>query len=127
MPLAKERIRPVIRVLFVEDDLEYARGLMEALAAAIPALDLRHTRSRAAAFLALEEQSFDLVICDLRIPTTDGALDEHVDHGLAVYAKINDDARGTPVFILSAFGTIELVREIYQGAPREDVFGTGNL
>ncbi len=110
-----------MRVLLVEDDQEYGQGLRDALLGEVPGLEVRFVRSRDSAFAALQEQTFDLVICDLRIPTSDGALDESVDHGVAVHAGVH----GTPVLILSAFGTLELVREMHQGAPREDLYGTG--
>lgn len=115
----------MIRVLLVEDDVSYATPLTEALTAAVAGIQITHVRSRDAAFNEIVARPVDLVICDLRIPTTDGALDDAVEHGLAVHARARDVAKGTPVLILSAYGTIELVRDLLRNAFHEDLFGTG--
>jgi CheY-like chemotaxis protein len=82
-------------------------------------------RSRSSAVAALEGASFDLVILDLKLPTSDGALDEDQAHGLEVHAEIRARAAGTPVIMFSAHGTVQLAVTSVNKSEREDAWGSG--
>ena len=97
-----------MKVLLVENDRTLIRALVEELRA-IP-IEVSVAESRDSAFSALEDSDFDLVTCDLKIPSQDGALDEDVQHGFAVSNRVAEISPGVPVIILSAFGTLEMVR-----------------
>ena len=113
-----------MRVLLVEDDLDTIDIMCQELQA--PDLDLIVARSRDSADKALMGSYFDLVICDLNIPTTDGVLDGTVEHGLAVLTNIQSFAPGTPIIGFSGFGlTPGLVNRLLRLGWREDFLGVG--
>jgi len=114
-----------MRVLVVEDDQNYLATVVEALLEAVVGVEIVTARSRESAFIHLATAPFDLVICDLKLPTQDGALDEDVQHGLAVHGRCRETAPGTPLLILTAFGTLDLIPPLLTDSPREDFFGNG--
>jgi len=88
-----------MRLLFVEDDVTFAREVEPALARHCD--DVAWTRSRDSALRALAGASFDLVILDRKLPTGDDVLDDHEDHGWAVFQWIREHSPGTPVWFLT--------------------------
>jgi CheY-like chemotaxis protein len=113
-----------VKLLIVEDD-ETTLAFFEEELAKSPVVQPAYAKSRDSAFAILKRQSFDLVILDLKIPTTDGSLDADLDHGLAVHAAILHDAQGTPVVIFSGFGTVPLLTALLDKSKKHDVWGTG--
>jgi CheY-like chemotaxis protein len=114
-----------VKLLVVENDEEFASALTEDLAVSAPNVDAVRASNKADAVSLLASDSFDLVVCDLRIPSAGGLLDESVEHGLAVHGESRLTQPGTPVIVLSAYGTLDIVKELYEVAPREDAFASG--
>jgi CheY-like chemotaxis protein len=114
-----------MRVLVVEDDPETVALLGQELT------DKGHevvvARSRDTALQAVDGSGpFEVAICDLRLPTVDGALDESVEHGLLVLSHIRSIAGGVPVLVFSGYGEAPgVARTLLETADRQDVFGTG--
>jgi DNA-binding NarL/FixJ family response regulator len=111
-----------MKVLLVEDDLSFSAVLEETLTE-IPRLELFIARSRDSAVAHLQRAEFDLIINDLVIPTADGQLDAVAEHGEAVLAHVRRHCPGTPVVILSAFGSQPFAVETVREATRVDVVG----
>jgi CheY-like chemotaxis protein len=111
-----------MRLLLVEDDPTYLAELTERLSQ-INGMTLVVAKSRDAAMEYLNGDRFDLIVSDLRIPTRDGELDLEVEHGESVVAVARGKLPGTPIIILSAFGTIPRAVELVRGAPRRDLIG----
>ncbi len=88
-----------MRLLFVEDDATFAREVESVLAQHCD--DVAWVRSRDSALHALAGTSFDLVILDRKLPTADDVLDDHEDHGWAVFQSIREHSAGTPVWFLT--------------------------
>jgi hypothetical protein len=84
----------------------------------------RDGRSKAAAFALLESELFDVVVNDLKIPTVDNGLDADKVHGVAVRHYVRELSEGTPIFVFTGHGTFELAKELYEKAPRRDVWAT---
>jgi CheY-like chemotaxis protein len=114
-----------VRVLVVEDDQNFLATILEALQGAVPGIDLVPARSRDSAYVLITATPFDLVICDLKIPTQDGALDEDIEHGLAVHGRCREIVPGTPVLVLTAFGSLAIVASLLTDSPREVFVGSG--
>ncbi len=112
-----------MRVLVVEDNQDYLSTVVEALGEAVPGIQIAVARSRESAFAHLATGQFDLVVCDLKIPTQDGALDEDVQHGFAVHGRCREVSPGTPVLLLTAFGTLDLITPLLSESPHEDFVG----
>lgn len=93
-----------MRILLVEDKIEFAQTIEKAIRA-IDGCEVNWKRSKAGALAALAEEFFDVVILDRRIPTEDDFLDDHQDHGWAVFQTIAEQQPGTSVWFLT--GTVD--------------------
>ncbi|SMD06664.1 response regulator [Lentzea albidocapillata] len=71
------------------------------------------------------DQDFDVALCDLKIPSQDGAIDLSIENGLEVVRRISEICPGVPVVVLSAFGTLDVARTMLLQARQQDIFGTG--
>ena len=114
-----------MRVLMVEDDQDFLATMVEALTSEIPGIEVVTAQSRETAFELIGARSVDLVVCDLKIPTRDGALDGGIEHGLAVHGRCRELAPGTPVLILTAYGQVALddIAPLLTAAPSESFVG----
>jgi CheY-like chemotaxis protein len=93
-----------MRILLVEDKIDFAEVIEKAIRA-IDGCELSWRRSKAGALTALGDGHFDVVILDRRIPTEDDFLDDHQDHGWAVFQAIVEQQPGTSVWFLT--GTVD--------------------
>ncbi|MDD2466357.1 MAG: sigma-54 dependent transcriptional regulator [Desulfobulbus sp.] len=93
---------PDFRVLLVDDEPDFARGMARLLAGRFPEIKVEPVHSGAAALNALELHSVQLMVTDLRMPEMNGmqllkeALRRHTDLSIVV---------------LSAYGSIETAVE----------------
>jgi CheY-like chemotaxis protein len=113
-----------MKLLIVEDDEDNV-AFFQAELNKTPAIRTTFARSRDGALALIETETFELIILDLKIPTTDGNLDSDYLHGLAVHSFVRERARGTPVFIFSAYGTLGLVSELLEKNEHHDIWGSG--
>jgi CheY-like chemotaxis protein len=112
-----------MRLLLVEDDEEIVSIFrVEAEAAGD---ELIAVRSRDEAIAQLDNSAFDLIVCDLRIPSRPDALDEDATHGRAVLTASLGKHPGTPIVGFSAFGSMPLMQELLRKARQEDYLGEG--
>lgn len=116
-----------MRVLLVEDDLDVVNLLVADLNQCPHGVALSVATSRDAALQHLEHGSFDLIICDLKIPSSSGGLDIEIEHGEAVQAKSRVACAGTPVTFFTAFETEALLRKWMRANDQYDIFGSGAL
>lgn len=93
-----------MKILLVEDHIDFAKTIEKAIHA-IEGCELIWTRSKAGALTAIADEHFDIVILDRRIPTEDDILDDHQDHGWAVFHAIMEEQPGTSVWFLT--GTVD--------------------
>ncbi len=93
-----------MRILLVEDKIDFAEVIEKAIRA-IDGCELSWRRSKASALAVLGDEHFDVVILDRRIPTEDDFLDDHQDHGWAVFQAIVEQQPGTSVWFLT--GTVD--------------------
>lgn len=114
-----------MKLLLVEDDLHFA----ETFAAAVGEHELAIAESRDSAIRELAgSKRFDVVICDLRIPSADAAMDEAIEHGVYVYQEALRLRPGVPIVILSAYRTedpVELAQELLRATHQADRYGGG--
>jgi CheY-like chemotaxis protein len=113
----------VIRVLYIEDQVEAEekfRARMERLPAHV---NVTIARSRVSAIEALN-LPFDLVVCDLRIPTIDGALDDAEEHGWYVLDELRIRQPGTPGIVLTGIADAARARR-WMRRGHADAFGNG--
>jgi CheY-like chemotaxis protein len=113
-----------MKLLFVEDDVTFVDGIMGDLEGIAGNGNVIAVGSRDSAVKAIDEYFVDLVILDLRLPTSDGALDEAVQHGKAVFQHCLTRLPGTPVYFLTGSSADEVVTDLLRQAQRRDVWGT---
>ena len=113
-----------MHILLIEDEIAVARQLGKALESRCAAsIDIAYSRE-AAIDLATSDIDYDFIVCDLRIPTSNGALDPSVDHGLYVHQVLRERLPGTPCMLFSGYATLENVRRALTGGPTVDLYGT---
>lgn len=116
-----------MKLLIVEDD----ESIIEALKVGLLSIGLppqiTACGSRDAALAAIDGNTFDYAVLDLKIPASDGQLDSDVNHGRVVYERIRADSPGTPICLLTGYATEDLFTEICQQNERVDVWGAGKL
>lgn len=112
-----------MRILLVEDERDAAEKLLVRLEAKLDSPEIDVARSRDSAMERLASEVYDLVVCDLRIPPTDGGLDLAEQHGLNVAADARLTCPGTPLIFLTGFGTMQNTREPLASAPTADLYG----
>jgi len=115
-----------MKLLIIDDEPAIVEVLIARIAAAGMTLEHSSAASHASALAAMETNDIDLIVCDLRMPTVDGALDADVMHGTAIYGKARATMPGTPVIVLSAYGDDQTVADMLQLSPHDDPFGTGS-
>jgi CheY-like chemotaxis protein len=115
-----------MRLLFVEDNIDFATEVDRALSAIQDCDEVIWVRSRDAALARLASESFDLVILDRKLPTADDVLDDHPDHGWAVFQSIRSQSSGTPVWFLTGTEDPDFAVDINNNFGRSvDLHGDG--
>ncbi|WP_299541068.1 response regulator [uncultured Herbaspirillum sp.] len=116
-----------MKILIVEDDIEYAEGIEKELQLLKPDLELSFAKSRDSAVSSVQSNFYDLVILDLKIPTIDGALDEEPEHGNAVFESILQHAPGTPIFVLTGSPGEPFIDRLTANVNQVDIWGASKL
>lgn len=114
-----------MKTLLIEDDPDWVETMRVGLDDAAPHSDLAVGADRDAAFGLLAAGTYDLIICDLRIPPDDTGLEPDEVHGLAVLDRAEEVAPGTRIIVLSGFGNLENVGPFLKRQGPADYFGTG--
>lgn len=95
----------MISVLWVEDeDVGFDDGLAT-LGDLTEQLDITLVEDSDSALNELARREFDLILCDLMIPSSRGGLDKSIEHGFAVHAAARKLCPGTPLVFLTSQAT----------------------
>src|SRR2546428_4533854 len=113
-----------MRLLIIDVDQSIVE-VIEDGCTGLPNLQLAVAGSRDTALALVTNCDFDLVVCDLRLPTSEGAIDADTAHGLQVFTELRSRCPGTPILILSAYGTLDIVSDFLAQGHRDDPFGLG--
>lgn len=116
-----------MRLFLVEDDTSIKAAFRDHCADVGINLTIAASLGEAKKVIQQEEHDFDLAICDLKIPSVEGAIDEDVQHGLAALSDILRMWPGVPVIVLSAFGTVDVVSDLLLEARQLDIYGDRNV
>ena len=113
----------MVRVLLVEDEEDFFEQVRDVCLEFDPQCEIHWARSRDSANQLISEEFFDLTILDQKIPTIDGALDAHVDHGRAVWDELHRLASGTPVLIHTALSADDIIKRIVRRSHEQRIWG----
>ena len=113
-----------MRCLVVEDEDAFSEEIVSILEALPEPPEVRLATDRDTAQALIDAEFFDLLILDLRIPTTAGVLDENPIHGLAVFTHARSVAPGMPILLLTASSAEDFIPTLLQEAQQIDVWGT---
>jgi PAS domain S-box-containing protein len=106
-----------IRLLLVEDELDYAHALKELLSAAPSSFHISHAKCFKSARTCLEKDNFDVALLDLTLP--DSA-------GLKTFTELNALAPDLPVIVITGMADESLaLRAVREGA--QDYLVKGQL
>ena len=98
-----------MKLLLVEDSASYATTLVDEVHRTHN-VDVTVASNLAEALTALAAgPPFDLVVCDLEIPSAPDTLDKDVSHGMEVRGRVSLEFPGTPIIVHSAFMTLDYV------------------
>ena len=99
----------MIRILLVEDNLQYARAVQLILGeVSTEAFDLIHVKRVAEAKQQLDHGIFDVILLDLNLPDS---------NGYETFANMHTYAPETPIVVMSSNDDIDLaVRTVREGA-----------
>ena len=115
-----------MRVLFVEDEDDWFAEVAAELKALDNSVSVVRARSRASAvsYIEAEDEEFDFIICDLRIPPSDGGIVGDENQGLFVQTRAREVRPGVPCMFLTAHATMRNIRDSLSSGGTEDIFGT---
>lgn len=112
-------------VLIVEDEVAFVDAIQRVVHDLSPSAYFEVARSRDSAFACLDRGFFDIVILDLKLPTTDGLLDTDPQHGFAVFRRAQAVASGTPIFVLTGSPAEDFISDLVNSARQIDIWGEG--
>jgi len=116
-----------MRILLVEDDRDFVDGLKPRLEA-MGNVHVTVAESRDAAFRIFDNLPnvfIDIVVLDLKLPTSATTFDAAIDHGQAVFSRAVQMAPGVPIILLTGSSVEQFARKLVRTARQEDVWGEG--
>lgn len=113
-----------MRVLVVEDQEEWVEAITRVAENLQPRPVLTFAGSRDAARAQVDGTFFDLIVLDLKIPTSDVALDEDPTHGLATFTYAREHAPGTPILVLTGSQAEDFIPHLLGQAQQVDIWGS---
>ena len=109
-----------MRLLLVDDDAGQIHIFNKLLPEQAPGVRVLSAANLNQARHLIENEQFDVAVVDLRIPPSDGG-EEADAHGIALVEKIRTEFPGTPVMILTGYGSMDLVQRTYKRYMSEGV------
>lgn len=94
-----------MRILLVEDEDRSVRDAVQSIEREIVNPTVTTASSRDEALAILHSETFDLVLCDIRLPPHPDSADVQEVHGLSVHAACRAVIPGTPLIFLTGFAT----------------------
>lgn len=113
----------MVKILIVEDEEDFFENVQKVIDENGLNCEVTWARSKETAISEAQRQFFDLTILDQKIPTVDGALDAHVDHGRAVWDSIFECSPGMPVLILTALSADDIIDTVVRRNENQRIWG----
>lgn len=111
--------------LIIEDEEDFVEDIKRRVSSICRSPQYTIAASKVSAVYLLEDNCFDLIFLDLKIPTEDSSMDSNPNNGRSVLDAIVALAPGTPVLILTGSSAEEFLPDILQLAHRVNIWGGG--
>lgn len=116
----------MIRLLLVEDEPEVTELILDAARSRGVEIDpVVVTNRDDALVVAISDEFFDLAICDLRIPSTSGSLDEDPVFGQDIYETLRESKPGMPICVHSGYADEDFLERLVMDQREGDPYGSG--
>lgn len=112
-------------VLIVEDDSslsQYISNEFSKLGDDIE-ITIATCRNEAIALLESNNNFFDYITLDLTLPIHTDDFEKKPENGLYILSRISELSRGTPVLILTATSTIDMIQDFLSHSSKVDIWG----
>ncbi|UPU46221.1 MULTISPECIES: phosphotransferase [Rhodococcus] len=112
-----------MKILLIEDEDRSIRQTTSAIKFACSHAQITLAQFREQAISKIQNDVFDLIICDLRIPPTENSADISESHGFAVHGVAREICPGTPLVFLTAFATTKNTKDKLASGGTDSIFG----
>lgn len=116
-------MNPPCRILLVEDDHAEAAAIERACCPEPAAATFDVVNNGAQAEDALVETEYDLIVCDLALPTDSRLLEPDTAEGLRLFQLIRERSQGTPVIVLSGHADLHMMQTFFKANRTADLYG----
>lgn len=117
----------MMHILLVEDDDNGIQAVCELLADLPGKVRPAIARSRDSAISLLQTDFFDLMILDLKIPTSDDTGSPAPEYGFAVFGSARDIAPGMPIYLLTGSSVEQFISDLLKKKQEVDIWGAGKM
>jgi CheY-like chemotaxis protein len=124
--MAGAQVKREVRVLIIEDKEADWKPLVDEAEHFDAEIEFVVAPTALEAMSAMEGDNFDVVVCDLKIPSAPGRLDADAEHGRAVFQTLQEVQPGTPVIVFSGHATPSMIGDFVNVARKVDVLGQHN-
>lgn len=100
-----------MKILLVEDNIDYANTIAKAIGKKTNC-ELVWAQSRDHALSEIDHEHFDLILLDRKLPSGNGELNDHVEHGWRVFTEARAKLPGTPIWFLTGFEDADFASDI---------------
>ena len=112
------------RLLLIEDDHRQAVKIERACCPDPTQATIDVIANAAEAETAVEDDEYDLIICDLALPADERRFEPDTAEGLRLFRLIRERSQGTPVIILSGNADLQMMQDFFQANRAADLYGT---
>jgi CheY-like chemotaxis protein len=118
-----------LKILIVEDEADFSDYLVKLIHDIDAKIEVTFVESRDGAERALSDQEsfYDFITLDLNLPSSDGEYAKKPANGLAVLAECRTHCPGTPVLVLTASSTVQMIPQFLDSSHQIDVWAEGTI
>lgn len=116
----------MINILIVEDEQDYIDEIIGMINEIVAHSNCDIAKNKDEALQAIKSNFYDLILLDLRIPSSDGTETDSA-HGYQVLSEARVIASGTPIIVLTGSSAEEFIPTLMAQAEKQDVWGEGTL
>jgi CheY-like chemotaxis protein len=118
-------VKPACRLLLIEDDHTEAVAIEAACCPDPQSVAIAVVSNSADAEDALSDGEYDLIICDLALPSDARRFEPDTAEGMRLFALIREQSQGTPVIVLSGHADMDMMPTFLQANRDGDLYGRG--